>query len=542
VTRTIAKRQQTDHLLNRILDEPDLPAIIKRLDPGLLTRLIRHVGLEDSGPIVFNATAAQLKNVFDEDLWHKKGPGRAEGFNPRRFGLWLRILMENGPHSAAQTVLELDEDLLILGICRIVQVASLNDGLKMDYDGLPDHLSNESLSQVLAGYRLVSKDDASWDAILGLLVQLNETDGETLERLLYRCCRFSEEYDDDNGGLIRRISAIQMLEEDVAAEREKRKEAKGFVTPVSAAFFLDQSRREHLKRIVSERRIPHAARLYMKSAESAHNASGPLQSSGNETAGPVRKGVPSFIETLRNADLPPGPKRQRLSYDGADFGEAHFPLTDAIRAAGESNPDLYARRILELTFLSNTLISGCEFRGRAFHPKEAAEAALSVCNLGSEYLLQTGNTRDRNRPESETVSALLETDDLVRLFRVGWKILFDRIILVTAKRLLAFMDGINDKISDPDEKREAARMARRLRAGISSGRPWEIRGEMDYLQLFLDGETTEALKELIQEYPTFTKSICRRGGIRVAPHIGSFEHIRTLRYFLENLAIEKERP
>jgi hypothetical protein len=78
--------------------------------------------------------------------------------------------------------------------------------------------------------------------------------------------------------------------------------------------------------------------------------------------------------------------QQKLGYDGPDFDGLYFPLTMAMRAIKESDPDLYARRIVEISFLSNTLISGCRFQGRAFQPNEAAEAVLSVCILGSEYL------------------------------------------------------------------------------------------------------------------------------------------------------------
>lgn len=58
--------KQPRELLNQILDHPELPAIIQSLDAPVLTRLIRHVGLEDSAEIVSLATADQLKSIFDE--------------------------------------------------------------------------------------------------------------------------------------------------------------------------------------------------------------------------------------------------------------------------------------------------------------------------------------------------------------------------------------------------------------------------------------------------------------------------------------------
>ena len=123
----VSKLKQPSQLLNHILDQPELPDIIKKLDSGVLTKLIRHVGLEDSAQIVFLATSEQLENVLDEDLWYCEAPGRDETFDAARFGLWLEIMEENGIDFAARRVMELDEDLVTLGLCQLVLVAGMDD-------------------------------------------------------------------------------------------------------------------------------------------------------------------------------------------------------------------------------------------------------------------------------------------------------------------------------------------------------------------------------------------------------------------------------
>lgn len=85
------ERKQTHDLLNSILDQPELPAIIRSLDAGVLARLIRHIGLEDSAKIISLANTDQLKCILDEDLWHSEAPGQDEVFDADRFGLWLEI-------------------------------------------------------------------------------------------------------------------------------------------------------------------------------------------------------------------------------------------------------------------------------------------------------------------------------------------------------------------------------------------------------------------------------------------------------------------
>ena len=542
MTSTVAKYRQTADLLNRILDQPGLSAIIKHLDAGLLTRLILHVGLEDSGPIVSQASPKQLKAVFDEDLWQRGAPGRAELFDAARFGLWLNIMMENGPDFAARRILEIDEDLLILGMCRLVHVEGIHplemfgeDDYRPEYGRRPDGVSEESLNQVVSDFHLISKDDSSWEAILELILYLDETQNDTLVRLLRRCSRICETCDDEHEGLLRKFSGQEMLEADVAAERENRKESRGFVTPVSAALFLAQSRNTSLNRIVAEKRMPHAAGLYVRAAEAETVSIKEARASDSEASESTRKEMTVFIETLREAEVLPAVSQQKLGYDDPDFGAGYLPLTGAMRLIKGSAPDLYARRIMELSYLSNALISGCGFRGREFRPQEAAEAALSVCNLGSEYLFEAAALSEREETLSEFITALIKTDHLIHLFRVGWKILYDRVILAAAKCVLGLLDRLDGEISEPEQRREIDRMARSLRAGISCGRPWNIQEEIDYLQVFLDGETTEALGGLIQEFPALPTAICRKGNVRLSSCIWSHEQIRMLRQFLEEV-------
>ena len=127
MTSLIPKLKQPRELLNHIPDEPKLPAIIQSLEAGTLSKLIRHVGLEDSTQIISLTPADQLKCVHDEDLWYSESPGREETFDVERFSLWLEIMMENGSTFAARKIMELDEDLVTLGLCRLVWVVGGHD-------------------------------------------------------------------------------------------------------------------------------------------------------------------------------------------------------------------------------------------------------------------------------------------------------------------------------------------------------------------------------------------------------------------------------
>ena len=67
MTSIVSRVKQPGTLLNHILDQEQLPAIVQSLDARTLTKLIRCVGLEDSAPIVSLATADQLERVLDAD-------------------------------------------------------------------------------------------------------------------------------------------------------------------------------------------------------------------------------------------------------------------------------------------------------------------------------------------------------------------------------------------------------------------------------------------------------------------------------------------
>jgi len=544
MTSLVSKIKQPGELLNHILDQAELPAIVQRLDTRTLTKLIRYIGLEDSAPIVSLATSEQLERVLDEDLWYSEAPGQDEIFDADRFGLWLEIMEETGSEFAARKVMELDENLVTLGLCRLVWVAGLGDaalGQSEDWqpvDGCgPDKIWGSAPNHTFGSYRVIAKNQARWNAVFSLLVELNELDFDRLTRLLDRCRWISQEYIEENDSLFHVLSAEEMLAEDVSAERQERKEDRGFVTPPSAAVFLRQSRSTTLKKIIAAKIMDYDSRAYLKSAEAqtddAVKSQTVVKSSQKRPTEPTDLKVRQFVRTLRDADVLPASDLKMLSYDGAESWEHHLPLAKAMRFFNQSDPDLYSQRLTELSYLSNVLIAGCEFKGSTFQPQEAAEAAFSICNLGSEYLIKQDAGSHKDQP-IDPMTALLKRHHLVKLFQLGWKILFEHVVLYTAKAVSVFIHHRKEETADPDQVSEMTRMFFMLRYYILSGRPWEFAESMDYLQIFLDSETIAALTELLQEHPTLPDVICKKGRHRRSPFIWSHARIRTIRRFLRN--------
>src|SRR5262249_11834380 len=122
-----ARRDATDArgLLGRILNTPSLERAVPRLRPDLLHQVIQSCGLEDCGEIVALATPEQLAHVFDLDLWRAAQPGMDERFDADRFGVWLEVLVENGPAAAAQKLAGMDVALVIAGLAQHALVYDL---------------------------------------------------------------------------------------------------------------------------------------------------------------------------------------------------------------------------------------------------------------------------------------------------------------------------------------------------------------------------------------------------------------------------------
>lgn len=496
----LARPTGTQALLLRILEDPGLVAAVQALEPRSLARLIDHVGLEDAGELVALATAEQLERVFDEDLWRGDGPGREERFDAERFGLWLEILLEMGASRAAARIVEMDEDLVTLALSRELLVLDLDEMALRQWTrgarGLPpedlvDKALESSLSLELDGYLVIGLEPGSWDAVTTLLTALDAEHHGFLTGLLERCAFLSAEHVEDNGGLYEVLTAAEQLESDVAFEREQRREREGFVPPQAAAAFLALAR----DAAVGDDAI---TRSHLRALDEA--PTGPKR--GEATPATGRASAAPLVRLLREADVLPterpaalleGPVRPRRSTSGAGLRAALLELR-------EERPELVGRRVRELGYLANTLVSGCRFRGRALRPVEAAEAALATCELG---LLE------RLRAEGDAPASpggALARHGLVRLFGVGWRVLHRQVQLPAARALDEALASFLRRTEAPldDWTRGAlAELRASLHRHLGEGAPWRARERLDLLGVVVDAELLEALQALLDELPSF---------------------------------------
>jgi hypothetical protein len=432
MTGAVTVPRSSRALLDHILEQPGLLAAVRSLQPLALARLIEHVGLEDAGELLALASGEQLQRVFDEDLWKSDRPGADERFDAGRFGLYLEVLVEQGVSFAAKKLSEMDEDLVTLGLCRLLFVIDIEQlATRMssaDRDPEDDQLDKQLESGLyfeFEQYRVISRDSRSWDAILSVLVELNANDFPALSRLLERCCEVSTEYIEDNGGLYNVLTSEEMMESDAAAAREDRRERAGYVAPSDALSFLRLARDTPFDRIAKSEQPDPVTRAHFRAAGLEPL---PVDLRIPLSAAPSRRepGLQRLLEAMRAADVLPAESRPRALRSGKP-GYAEPLLTRAMRIVRERDPALYSKRALELAYLSNLLLSGCGTPQRRLRPVEAAEAALAVCNLGAERhpggkAAGSGAGKRASRSAEELV-ALLRDADLVKLFRMGFHLL-----------------------------------------------------------------------------------------------------------------------
>ena len=235
-------------LLLRILERPALVAAVRELPGAVLGKLIDRIGLEDAGELVALATTAQLERVFDDNLWRAERAGGDETFRPERFALWLRVMLDAGEELLVQRLCELPQELLALAVHRLVLV--------LDMDVVAEQLAPgdeeaEALERALETsiveeweeFRLIARDPDVWDDVWGALLSLDREHHDRLRAILEQCCAMSTEYISGQGGLFQVLTAEEMLDSDVAAARDDRRVAEGFISPADARAFLALARR-----------------------------------------------------------------------------------------------------------------------------------------------------------------------------------------------------------------------------------------------------------------------------------------------------------
>ena len=418
-------------LLLRILERPGLVAAVRELPGAVLGKLIDRIGLEDAGDLVALASTAQLERIFDDDLWRADRAGGDETFRPERFALWLRVMLEAGEKALLQRLCELPHDLVALAVHRLVLV--------LDMDVLEDLLSAEdeaaerirraledSFVEEWEEFRLIARDADAWDDVWNALLALDRDHHDRLRAILEQCCAMTTEYISGQGGLYQVLTADQMLDGDVAAARDDRRVAEGFVSPADARAFLELARRGQ----GGEGRDP-ITRAYFRGLAKpteapkvdpprVRGAGGPAPARERGTELASAADVRDLAALLQNAEvIAPAPVAlPALTPGESNPAQPHLvaPLFEqAMSDLRQRDPERFSARVRELGFLVNVWIAGGAHEGLRPRPVEALETVLKTCEAGMRTQLGAGRTKP------EEVLAVLVQVPADALFRRGFR-------------------------------------------------------------------------------------------------------------------------
>ena len=401
-------------LLARLLDQPDLPDLVRRLPERDFSALIRHVGVSDAGEVVALASNAQLQAALDDDIFVSEAPGAPEVMDGGRFAQWLEVLLEAGEEAAAARVAVLSEDYLALALSKMILVLDatfchLPAGQRSDrsYEIIGEDELCGVATVELNGLLLVEKLDVGWDPVLRVLLALDQHHHDYLMRVLGRCASIANEYLEDVDALLEVAGADEVLEEDVRAEREQRRDQQGFVDARSAQAFLRLARMplsgdcdEQARDIVSRAHLRHDApvehaRAEVPDTQAPAQAEMPLLGGGRE-ASPIAELVEPSVA---------------VACDG------QMPFLEAIAGLSEPVPSVQSARMQELAYLANVLLAGARNGRRPFSPGEAAETAFATVALGAELLAVDARTAQARCMKPAAVPPRASADELLEVLR-----------------------------------------------------------------------------------------------------------------------------
>ena len=429
--------------LARLLETPLLARVVPHLPPETLHQLIRYRGLAACGEIVTSATPAQLTLLLDLDLWRHAPPGRDHRFDADRFGEWLEVLVDIGNSVAARTVAVLDRNLVVAGLSRHVRVfdpgifeptaqsddepTDRHDAMRegdsmavdeamdteaMPADDAPTHESSgDGLECEVGGYIVRARRSSAWDAIVTLLVALEDEHDNCFHAVMQGCRRLSNSRSEIDG-LDDLLRAPEQHLHDVTIERERRQSQHGYATPADARAFVAMARQPTHTRsgasLTGSITVNPIVTAYFRAAdqtpESSHetpgspahtldspssawpSASMSLPSTGSHSgdvrahATDVPESLEAVMELLTEAGLMS--ERPRALLEAADARLTR--LRRLMAYVRDTHETAYFARSRELAFLANTLLAGCSVQSRPFTPQEASDAAAATCNLGLE--------------------------------------------------------------------------------------------------------------------------------------------------------------
>lgn len=494
-------------LLTTLTDSPALPALVAKLEPRALGRLVAEVGLEDSAALVEHASATQVAYLVEESVWVSVKPGDPESLSVPELLRWFDLWIDIGGGFVAEKLFDLGEDFCALCFSKLIVVAGLNLG--------PER--QDEFSRVIGSYLVRSRFEDEWDSVQAALSALWDKQPNFLETLFARLSfqhsilGFADEDDMES-----------ILEADLSHARETSKEQQGFVAATTAGALLSSVARAELEALANEQVYdPDTEQYFLRRARA--NA----QEQMLAAADPVDVGGRSAQAEPKNSDDDSSEQREaeldelqkelerfeilhdrgvELLAGPASSAQARDP-TFAIRAglsALQHDVERFEARTNELVYLSNLVMAGLT---ATLSEVAAANLVLATCNLGGSYLLWAQAREAQESEANPFAEMLFEEPGLVRLFRIGWNLLA-RLPVQAANRLtrtFALPEVRQRLAAKPWVAEEVAELMRGFTEMVRRGEYESAQDTLEVLAIALEPEAVPVLIQLIDAVPRFAQ-------------------------------------
>jgi hypothetical protein len=414
----------------------------------------------------------------------------------------------------------MDDQLLTAGLSRYIRVfdpAAIAESTSSDDEPIDSEATPHGGPECeVGGYLIRAIRADGWDSIIALLLALDADDPGRFHAVMGECRRLSNSRPEIDG-LDELLMEPEQLLHDVAADRERRRSEKGYITPADARAFLQMARRPQ-RRASGEPSVNPIAAAYFRAANDTVASEGdPAQDLTRRLTAPEAENAAfdALIDVLATAGLVP--QRPRALLEGAHPQAERLTRIRALMEYLRDRDDVrYLVRSQELAFLANALMAGCSVQSRSFTPQEASDAAASVCNLGLEHWTAQWSG-GRAVPSADVEVALPDTflmaHDLVSVFEVGWAALYENVSMFVAERLLVALSDL--RCTDADIQEDLGTLRIELTRQCQAGTPWRARHTFDVIAT-LDMPAWVSVLGLLDECPVLpaalTATLERRTG------------------------------
>jgi hypothetical protein len=402
----------------------------------------------------------------------------------------------------------------------------------------------------VGGYLVRARRTDAWDAIVSLLVTLEDEHSDYFHAVMHGCRRLSNSTPELDG-LDDLLLAPEQHLHDEAIERERRRSRQGYATPADARAFLQMARRPQRPPHQSAATHPIVAPYFratdepsdepIDEEEASAATAVPAERDQDVAASKMRESIEMVVELLTETGVMPQRPRALLAAAEEDPRAARLAvLRRSMAFVLEHDETAYMARSRELAFLANTLLAGCSVQSRPFTAAEASDAAACICNLGLECWTSRPGSTLAERGRESLPDAFLVDHDLIAAFEVGWSVLYEDVSLFAADRLIATLSEFQG--ADADTRDQLRGLQRTLTSAREAGTPWRARDAADVLAM-LDTTAWISVVGLLDECPILPEAltaVLERRTTPVSPT--AFEFISTaaqlgdIRLFMTTLA------